>query len=98
VHDALFTLNGTFLALALVGLSLSGVRSRLIRPWHAALGLVSAALQFASAAATPLVIAGTGLLGLLGLAGWLLWVVWIVAYGIALIRAGAGRAVAASVG
>jgi hypothetical protein len=90
LHDALFTLNGTFLALALVGLSMSGLRSRLIRPWHGGLGLVAAVLQFGSAAATPLVIAATGPLGLLSLAGWLLWVVWIVGYGVVLVRVARG--------
>jgi hypothetical protein len=86
LHDALFTLNGTFLALALLGLSVAGLRAALIRPWHGALGLASAALLFGSATLTPLVIDHAGPLGLLGLAGWLMWVAWIVAYGITLIR------------
>jgi hypothetical protein len=86
LHDALFTLNGTFLALALIGLSVAGLRAGLIRPWHGTLGLVSAALLFGSATLTPLVIDHTGPLGLLGLVGWLMWVTWIIAYGITLIR------------
>ncbi|MFC6082161.1 hypothetical protein [Sphaerisporangium aureirubrum] len=86
LHDALFTLNGTFLALALIGLSVAGLRAGLIRPWHGGLGLVSAALLFASATLTPLIIDHEGPLGLLGLVGWLLWVVWILAYGATLIR------------
>ncbi|WP_283135867.1 hypothetical protein [Rhizohabitans arisaemae] len=86
LHDALFTLNGTFLAIALVGLSIGGRRTGLIRPWQHALGLLSAALMFGSATLTPLVIAEDGPLGLLGLAGWLLWVAWIVSYGVVLIR------------
>jgi hypothetical protein len=86
LHDALFTLNGTFLALALLGLSVAGLRAALIRPWHGALGLASAALLFGSATLTPLVIDHAGPLGLLGLVGWLMWVAWIVAYGITLIR------------
>ena len=86
LHDALFTLNGTFLALALLGLSISGRRAGLIRPWHGRVGLLSAALLFSSATLTPLVIDHAGPLGLLGLVGWLLWVVWIVRYGITLIR------------
>lgn len=85
-HDALFTLNGTFLALALVGLSVGGLRGGLIRSWHGALGLLSAALLFGSATLAPLVIDHAGPLGLLGLAGWLMWVVWLVAYGTVLIR------------
>jgi len=86
MHDALFTLNGTSLALALVGLSTAGRRCGLIRPWHARLGLLSAALLGTSATLTPLVIDHTGPLGLIALAGWLMWVVWIAAYGLVLIR------------
>ncbi|MFD5337684.1 2-oxoglutarate/malate transporter [Streptomyces hawaiiensis] len=91
LHDALFTLNGAFLALALAGLSLGGLRAGLVRPWHGRWGLVSAALLLASAVLTPLAIDRLGPLGLLGLAGWLMWVVWIVVYGIVLIRAEPGR-------
>jgi hypothetical protein len=86
LHDALFTLNGTFLALALLGLSVGGLRGGLIRPWHGRWGLVAAALLFGSAVLAPLVIDHTGPLGLLGLTGWLMWVVWLVVYGVALMR------------
>lgn len=86
LHDALFTLNGTFLAIALIGLSVSGRRANLIRPWHGRLGLLSAALMFTSATITPLVIDHTGPLALIGLLGWLMWVGWIATYGITLIR------------
>jgi hypothetical protein len=86
LHDALFTLNGTFLAIALLGLSVGGLRGGLIRPWHGRWGLVAAALLFGSAVLAPLVIDHAGPLGLLGLAGWLMWVVWLVVYGVALIR------------
>ena len=86
LHDALFTLNGVFLATALVGLSVSGLRAGLLARWHAWLGFVSAALLFGSATLAALVIDHAGPLGLLGLAGWLMWVVWLVAYGAALIR------------
>ncbi|WP_230859778.1 hypothetical protein [Actinoplanes aureus] len=84
LHDALFVFNGTFLALAMTGLSLAGAGAGLIRPWHSRIGLVAAALQFASAVLGPLVIEDPGPIGLLGLAGWLIWVVWLVAYGVAL--------------
>ncbi|MEU6182427.1 2-oxoglutarate/malate transporter [Streptomyces coeruleorubidus] len=86
LHDALFTLNGTFLAIALLGLSVGGLRGGLIRPWHGRWGLVAAALLFGSAVLAPLVIDHTGPLGLLGLAGWLMWVVWLIVYGVALMR------------
>jgi hypothetical protein len=91
LHDALFTLNGTFLALALIGLSISGLRAGLIRPWHGRLGLLSAALLFSSATLAPLVIEHAGPLGLLGLVGWLMWVAWLVGYGITLIRPASHR-------
>jgi hypothetical protein len=86
LHDTLFTLNGTFLALALVGLSLAGLRAGLIRPWLGRWGLVSAALLFSSAVLTPLVVDHVGPLGLLGLVGWLMWVVWVLVYGVVLMR------------
>ena len=84
LHGALFVLNGAFLALAMLGFSLSGRRAGLIRGWHAGIGLLAAALQFASATLSPLVIGDPGPAGLLGLVGWLIWVVWIAAYGIRL--------------
>lgn len=86
LHEALFTLNGAFLAIALLGLSISGRRAGILRQWHAALGLLAAVLLFGSATLAPLVIAQAGAFGLLGLVGWLLWVVWIVTYGVVLIR------------
>ncbi|GAA3211573.1 hypothetical protein [Nonomuraea helvata] len=86
-HDGIFTLNATFLAIALVGLSVAGLRARFIRPWHGALGFVAAALQFASACLAFWIMKEQGPLGLIGLAGWLLWVAWIVVYGIRLVRA-----------
>jgi hypothetical protein len=86
LHDALFTLNGTFLALAMTGLSIGGLHGGLIRPWHARLGFTGAALQFTSATLAPLVIEHGGALGLIGLVGWLMWVGWLVAYGVALLR------------
>jgi hypothetical protein len=86
LHDGLFTLNGTFLALALTGLSIGGLRSGLIGSWLARAGLVAAALQFASATLAPLIIERESPLGLIGLAGWLIWVGWLIAYGVTLFR------------
>ncbi|MEV3874234.1 2-oxoglutarate/malate transporter [Streptomyces sp. NPDC049906] len=86
LHDALFALNGAFLALALTGLSIGGLRAGLVRPWHAAVGLLSATLLLSSATLALPVVAGAEGVGLLGLAGWALWVVWTIAYGAALIR------------
>jgi hypothetical protein len=88
LQEALLTLNGTYLATAMVGLSVAGLRTRLIRPWHAMLGLLAAALQFGGAVVVPPVIDDPGPLGFLGLTGWLLWVVWIAGYGVVLIRRG----------
>jgi hypothetical protein len=84
LHNGLFALNGTFLAIAMVGLSAGGARAGVIRPWHAVLGYVAAALQFTSASLAFTVIDGE--LGFIGLTGWLLWVAWLVAYGVRLLR------------
>lgn len=86
LHEALFGLNGTFLALALVGLSLSGRRAGLIPIWLAIIGFTAAALQFTSAVLTPVIMDGNDAAGLIGLTGWLLWVGWLAAYGIFLLR------------
>ncbi|GIE93028.1 hypothetical protein [Paractinoplanes rishiriensis] len=87
-HDALFTLNGTFLAVALLGLSLVSFVPR----WQCTLGLTAAALLFTSATITPL--AGDGV-AMLGLVGWLLWVAWLVAYGWRLLQTPAPQPTAA---
>ncbi len=86
LNEALFAFNGTFLATAMLGLSVAGLRSGLIRSWHATLGFTAGTLQFGSALVLPLVFNDPGAVDLLGLAGWLLWVVWIAWYGIVLIR------------
>lgn len=86
MHDGLLGLNGTFLALALVGLSVSGVRAGVIRRWHGAAGLLAAVLQFGAAVLAPLVVDGAKSFGLVGLAGWLIWVGWFAGYGMALAR------------
>lgn len=91
LHDSAFALNGAFLATALLGLTVAGRRTGLLRRWHGALGLVSAALLLTSSLLAPMLVEGSPA-GLLGLAGWLTWVAWIVAYGLALLR----RPVAAS--
>jgi hypothetical protein len=84
LHNGFFALNGTFLAVALVGFSVAGVRAGLIPPWHAVLGYVAAGLQFSSASLAFAVVDGH--LGFLGLTGWLLWVAWLVTYGVTLLR------------
>lgn len=86
LYNALFGFNQVFLATALLGLSLGGLRAGAIRRWLAVLGVLAAALLFASATASPFGEDGANPLAVLGLAGWLLWLVWIVGYSIALIR------------
>lgn len=78
VHDALFTLNGTFLATALLGFSIGGRLGRLVPSWHAVLGVGAALLLFTSATLSFFVIQPASPVGWLGLTGWLLWVAWIV--------------------
>lgn len=95
-HNALFSLNGTFLATALIGLSLGGLRTGLIRRWHAIVGLVAAAGQFIAATISPLIIDHAGPLALISLASWLLWVVWIVTYGVTFLRLQPGHQLVAA--
>ncbi|MFC9894703.1 hypothetical protein ACFVMC_13525 [Nocardia sp. NPDC127579] len=84
--DALLALNGTFLALALVGLNVAGRLGGLLPRWQTVIGFLAAALQFTAATIAPLTIDANGPLGLIGLAGWLLWVIWFAAYGLTLLR------------
>jgi hypothetical protein len=86
LHTALFSLNAVSLAIIMASLSLAGVRTGLIRRWHATLGFVSAAAMTLVSVTTPLHMDG-GPLGLLGLVGFLAWVVWLATYGVALLRA-----------
>lgn len=86
LHDALFTLNGTFLSMALIGLSISGWRIRLVPSWQTMLGAVAGLLLFTSATLTPWAVRFGAPLSLIGLIGWVLWVVWLVIYAVYLIR------------
>ncbi|TDC43286.1 hypothetical protein [Micromonospora sp. KC213] len=86
LHTALFGFNQVFLATALVGFSMSGIRAGAVARWHAGVGLLAAALLFVTATTGPYGVGGVNPLALLGLVGWLLWLVWIVAYSIVLIR------------
>jgi hypothetical protein len=86
LHTALFSLNAVSLAIIMASLSLAGVRTGLIRRWHATLGFVSAGVMTVVSVTTPLHMDG-GPLGLIGLAGFLAWVVWLATYGVALLRA-----------
>ena len=91
LHTAFFSLNAVSLAIIMASLSLAGVRSGLIRRWHATLGFVSAGAMTVVSVTTPLHMDG-GPLGLLGLAGFLAWVVWLATYGVVLLRAATGTA------
>lgn len=86
LHNALFNINGAFLATAMLGLSIGGLRAGLIRPWHASLGFIAATLQLVWTVLTPLMLEQRSPLSLLGLIGWILWVVWIIVWGVTLIR------------
>ncbi|WP_250006817.1 hypothetical protein [Actinoplanes sp. M2I2] len=86
LYTALFGFNQVFLATALLGLSLFGLRTGGTARWHAGLGLLAATLLFVTATTSPYGVGGVNPLALFGLAGWLLWLVWIVAYSIILVR------------
>ncbi len=85
LHTALFSLNAVSLAIIMTSLSVAGVRTGLIRGWHATLGFVSAAVMTVVSLTTPWHMDG-GPIGLVGLAGFLAWVVWLAAYGVVLVR------------
>lgn len=85
LHNALFTLNGTSLALILLSLSVAGLRSGLVRRWHGRLGLVAAAVLATSSFTTPFH-DDVEALSLIGLVGFVLWLVWVVTYSLVLLR------------
>jgi hypothetical protein len=91
LYNALFGFNQVFLATALVGLSMFGIRTGAIARWHAGIGFLAAMLLFITATTSPYGIDGVNPLALLGLVGWLLWLVWIVSYSIILIRKGSDQ-------
>jgi hypothetical protein len=86
LSNVLFGFNQVFLAMAMLGFTIAGVRAKRIPGWHAVLGYVGAALLFTSSLASPYNVDGANPLGPLGLIGWFLWATWIVAYSITLLR------------
>lgn len=87
LHNALFELNKTALAVALIGYSLGGLRTATIRTWHGAVGLLGAALLITAAILTPITLGGgPAALSLIGFAGFALWLLWLIAYGLTLLR------------
>ena len=82
---AMFVLNGTSLALALTGLSIAALRANFIPKWHAYVGLVSAALLFASAVTVTPTVDGSPTV-FIGYPGFVLWLVWILVMAIRLVR------------
>ena len=85
LHNVLFTLNGSSLALILLAFSVAGLRAGLIRRWHGTLGFVAAAVLATSSFTTPWH-TDVEALGLIGLAGFLMWLVWIATYSVTLLR------------
>lgn len=87
LHNALFELNKTALAVALIGYSLGGLRTATIHTWHGAIGLLGAALLITAAILTPVTLGGgPAAISLIGFAGFALWVLWLIAYGLTLLR------------
>jgi hypothetical protein len=86
LHNALFGFNQVFLATALVGFSMAGVRAATVARWHAIAGFLAAGLLFAAATTSPDGMDGVNPLALLGLVGWLLWLVWILAFSTLLLK------------
>ncbi|MEV0900188.1 hypothetical protein [Actinoplanes sp. NPDC049802] len=94
LYTALFGFNQVFLATALLGLSMFGIRTGSIARWHAGIGLLAATLLLVTATTSPYGVGSVNPLALLGLTGWLLWLAWIVAYSVILIRRAPGPAAA----
>ncbi len=85
LHNALFTLNGTSLAIILLSFSVAGLRAGLIQRWHAVLGLTAAVILQVSSLSTPYH-EDNEALGSIGLLGFILWLVWVAAYSVVLLR------------
>lgn len=86
LHTALFGFNQVFLATALIGLSMYGLRTGATARWHAGTGFLAAALLFVTATTSPYGVGDVNPLAVLGLVGWILWLVWILAYSLLLMR------------
>lgn len=89
LHNALFALNVTALAIVLVGGSVGGHRAGLLAGWQRTLGLVAASTLVVAAMLTPVTLDGNSL-GLVGLAGFVMWLAWIATVSATLLR-GADR-------
>ena len=85
LHNALFTLNGTSLAIILLAFSVAGLRAGLIRRWHAGVGLTAAAVLQLSSLTTPFH-EDSELLASFGVLGFVLWLVWVTTYSLVLLR------------
>ncbi len=85
LHNALFTLNGTSLAIILLAFSVAGLRSGLIRRWHAVVGLTAATVLQISSLTTPFH-EDSEPLAMFGLLGFVLWLVWVTTYSLVLLR------------
>jgi hypothetical protein len=80
LHNALFALNTLSLATALLGFSLGGLRTGVLRRWHASLGLGAASIFVVAGALTPLRIEGPPALEAFALLGFLGWLVWVTVF------------------
>ena len=90
VHNALFTLNGASLTLALGGFSLAVLTSGAAGRWIGGFGLVGAGLLFAGSLLSSLALAGSNL-PMIGLPGFIIWLLWIASYGVRMVRMDAVR-------
>jgi hypothetical protein len=77
-HEALFELNSTSLAIALVGFSIAMLDRATVSRWLPRVGLTGAALLLVSVIgrAFPDASAALGLVGLLGFISWLVFIGW----------------------
>lgn len=85
LHNALFTLNGSSLAIILLAFSIAGIRAGIIQRWHATVGFVAAGVLALSSFTTPFH-EDNEALGSIGLVGFVLWLVWVTTYSLVLLR------------
>jgi hypothetical protein len=87
LHNAFFTVNNVSLVVVLTAFSVGGLRTAVLRPWHASLGLISAGLiAIGNVVGSFNAGGGPAGLSLAGFAGWLLWLAWLGTFGVVLLR------------
>ena len=86
LHDGVFTINGAFIAINMLGFTIAGRKAGLLSPVQSVIGYAGALFLFLSAMLSSVILREQWLAELTLGAGWLFWIIWVIAYGLALIR------------